>query len=161
MARRCTVCAHLDVAAINTAMLNHKPFLGLAKQFGLKRDALVRHYDTHLPAAMAKAKEEADIRRAIDHVAQFKALNAATVTILAEARRARDNDLALRAIDRLQRQIELQLRVIGELDDRPQINLLVSAEWLAVRGAVLSALRDYPEARLAVAEALAGPELAS
>ncbi len=42
----------------------------------------------------------------------------------------------------------------GELDDRPQVNVLVAPEWLAVRSAVLAALAPYPAARVAVANRL-------
>lgn len=56
-------------------------------------------------------------------------------------------DTALKAIDRIHKQIEL----LGELDDRPQVNVLVMPEWLQLRGAILHALAPYPEARAAVA----------
>ena len=161
MGRRCTVCSHPDRPAVDQMLVNFRSFRSIAARFSLSPQALLRHHDDHLPEALVKAKEAEDIRHAIDHVAQFKALNGATVAILAEARRLGDHDLALRAIDRLQRQIELQLRVIGELDERPQINLLVSAEWLAVRAAVLEALKPYPEARVAVAEHLMRLEAAA
>ena len=56
----------------------------------------------------------------------------------------------------MQKQIELQAKLIGELDDRPQVNLLVAPQWLELRVQILAALQPYPEARLAVAEALSG-----
>ena len=156
MPRVCTVCSHLDRPAIDTAMINHRPFHAIARQFGLKKDALLRHYDSHLPETLAKAAEQEDVRRAIDHVAQLKAINSATLGILRDARQVGDHDLALRAIDRVQKQIELQAKLIGELDDRPQVNLLVAPQWLELRVQILAALQPYPEARLAVAEALSG-----
>jgi len=44
--------------------------------------------------------------------------------------------------------------VEGEIDRRPQINILLAAEWLAVRAELLDALGDYPAARQAVAARL-------
>ena len=154
MPRRCTVCAHPDRPTIDQMLVNLRPFRTIADHFGLSHQAIMRHHDDHLPAALAKAQEQEDVRRAIDHVAQLKVINAATVAILKDARQSGDHDLALRAIDRVQKQIELQAKLIGELDDRPQVNVLVLPEWLAIRSALLAALAPYPEARAAAAKAL-------
>ena len=136
------------------AMINHRPFHAIARQFGLKKDALLRHYDNHLPETLAKAAEQEDVRRAIDYIAQFKAINAAAIAILSVARRTGDHDLALRAIDRVQKHIELQAKLIGELDERPVINVLLDPQWLAIRTALLAALLPYPEARAGAAQSL-------
>lgn len=72
-----------------------------------------------------------------------------TVTMV-ETKHADPRDLVLKTAGRLQPQIELLAKLLGELDDRPQVNILVSPEWLAVRGAVLDALAPYPEARASV-----------
>ena len=92
---------------------------------------------------------------ALDVVAQLKAINEASLAILSEARGRGDADTTLKAVDRIQRQIELQAKLIGELDERPQVNVLVAPEWLTVRSALLEALGPYPEARQAVAGRLA------
>ena len=154
MPRVCTVCAHPDRPAVDQALVNHRSFRNIAERFGLSSQALLRHHDAHLPETLVKAQEQEDVRHAIDHIAQFKAINAATLAILKDARHAGEHDLALKAIDRVQKQIELQAKLIGELDDRPQINLLVAPEWLAVRSALLVALAPFPEARAAAAKAL-------
>ena len=154
MPRVCTVCSHPDRPAIDQSMLNHRPFRAIADTFRVSRQALVRHYDDHLPAALAKAKEAEDVRQAIDHITQFKVVNSVTLAILKEARDRSDHDTALRAIDRVLKQVELQAKLIGELDDRPQVNILISPEWAELRSVILRALAPYPEARLALAEAL-------
>jgi hypothetical protein len=86
---------------------------------------------------------------------QLKAINAASLKILADARMVGDPDTQLKAIDRIHKQIELQAKLLGEIDDRPQVNILVSPEWQGLRNAVLVALVPYPEARLSVVDALA------
>ncbi len=40
------------------------------------------------------------------------------------------------------------------LDERPQVVLVQSPEWVALRGVIVAALAPHPAARLAVAEAL-------
>ena len=49
------------------------------------------------------------------------------------------------------RQIEPQAGVLGELDERQQVDLPAAPERVALRGAVLSALTPYPEVGTAVA----------
>ena len=53
------------------------------------------------------------------------------------------------------RPLELQVKLLGELDERPIVNVLVSQEWVQVRLALLGALQPYPDARAAVTGRLA------
>jgi hypothetical protein len=99
-----------------------------------------------------------DARQAFDVVQALRAINDETRTILREARAVKANGLALQAIARLERQIEVQARLLGQLQDGPTVNLIVSQEWLTVRGALLEALAPYPEARAAVAARLVALE---
>lgn len=159
MPRVCTICTHPERAAINAALVAGTPLRNIAERHGVSATALHRHKEEHVPATLVKAHEAEDVRQALDIVAQLKAINGAALTVLGEARRSGNGELALKAIDRIQRQIELQAKLLGELDERPQVNVLVAApEWLAVRGAIFTALTAYPEARAAVAHALAAGE---
>jgi len=154
MPRVCTICNHTERAAINAALLDGTPYRHIAARYGTSTGALQRHKEEHLPVALVKAQEAEDVRQALDIVAQLKAINGAALTVLGEARRSGNGELALKAIDRIQRQIELQAKLLGELDERPQINLVVSAEWLQVRLVIVQALADHPEAQGAVVAAL-------
>ena len=155
MPRLCTVCTHGERAAIDKALVGGDAFRDIAGRFGLAKSAVARHKGDHLPATLVKAAEAEDVAQAIDVVKQLKAINGASLAVLKEARERRDGDLALKAVDRIQKQIELQAKLLGELDERQTVNILVAPEWLAARAAVLGALRPHPAARLAVAEALA------
>jgi hypothetical protein len=98
--------------------------------------------------------EAVKVEQAIDIVKQLKAINAASVSILHEARLAGNQETALKAVDRVLRQIEFQAKLLGELDDRPQVNVLLAPEWVSIRSTVVSALGPFPEARAAVAQQL-------
>jgi hypothetical protein len=159
MTRVCTVCRHPQRAAIDKALVDGLAVRVIAERYGaLTHTSVLRHKETCLPATVVKAKEAENIDHAIDIARQLTAINRAALSILAEARQAGDPATALRAIDRIQRQIELQAKLLGQLDERPVVNVLVSAEWLQVRSALLTALAPYPEARVAVAERLRGLE---
>jgi hypothetical protein len=155
MPRACTICTHPARAAIDKALAGGATMRELAAKYRVSPDAMERHSAAHLPARIVKAQEAEDVRQALDVVAQLKAINGASLQILSAARAAGDADTALKAIDRIYRQIELQAKLLGELDERPQVNVVLTPEWLAVRHALLMALGPYADARLAVVGALA------
>lgn len=101
-----------------------------------------------------QALEAGKDRHAIDAMQQLKAINAACLEVLRKAREAEDHSILLRAVDRIARQIELQARLLGELQEGATVNILVMPEWQRVRQLVVEALRPYPEARAAVARVL-------
>ncbi len=155
MARRCSVCTHPQRGAIDLALVAGASRNGLATAYGLAETSLRRHEAAHLPAAMVRGEEAREEARALDVIQQLKAINGATLQILKESREGRDNDTALKAIDRIQKQIELQAKLLGELKEGTTVNVLVSPEWIQVRTVILHALDAHPAARLAVAAALA------
>lgn len=154
MPRVCTVCSHPDRPAIDKAIAAGETLRGLSRKHSVSEDALTRHKAEHLPATVVKAQEAQDVRHALDVVGQLKAINRVCLAVLKDARTARDGDLALKAVDRIQRQIELQAKLIGQLDERPVVNILVTPEWMQVRSAIFEALAQHPAARVAVAEHL-------
>ena len=156
MARACTTCAHPERRSIDKDLATgHLVNRRIAARTGLAESSVRRHAAAHLPARLVAAAEAEDVRQALDVLGQLKAINGATLAVLSDARKRGDGDLALKAVDRVQRQIELQAKLLGELDDRPQVNVLVAPEWLLVRSALLDVLRSYPDARSAVAARLA------
>jgi hypothetical protein len=108
-----------------------------------------------------KAQQNAEAEHALDITKQLRAINAVSLSILDEARRSNNPTIALKAIDRVQRQIELQAKLLGELDERPHVDIMLTPEWLSARAALLAALQPYPEARVAVAQRLLSLEAAS
>ncbi len=155
MPRQCSVCTHASLHAIDTALVAGTALRDIAGQFGLSKSAVERHAAEHLPQLLTQAKADEGVAHALDVLAQLKQINASSVAILAEARRAKDGDLALKAVDRIHRQIELQAKLLGDLDERPVVNVLLSPEWAQLRGQLVAALAPFPEARVAVAAVLA------
>ena len=60
----------------------------------------------------------------------------------------------LKAVDRIQRQLELQAKLLGELQQEGTINVTVSPEWVTLRAVILSAVTPYPDAAKAISAAL-------
>lgn len=77
-----------------------------------------------------------------------------TVTMV-ETKHADPRELVLKTAARLQPQIELLAKLIGELDERP-VNVLISPEWLELKAVIVTALEPHSEARESVLRALEG-----
>lgn len=141
---------------METALVSGTGLRDVAGQWSVTKSALHRHKQDHLPAHLAKAKNEETVGQALDVLRQLKAINAACLEILQKSRADGKHSISLGAVDRIHRQIELQAKLLGELQEAaPQVNVLIAPEWHEVRIAVLQALVRYPEARAAVAEVLA------
>ena len=159
MPRTCTICAHTQRSAIEGALIDGGgSFRNIASRFGTSSAALVRHKTDHLPAYLAKAKEAEEVASADTLLRRLVTLTQETMTILHLAKAEKNHELALRAIARAERQLELEGKLLGELQDgtNVSVNVLLAPEWQAVQGCLLHALAPYPEARLAVVDALKG-----
>lgn len=154
MPRVCTVCVHPQRGAIDQALVTGESVRSLASRYvPLSKTALSRHAE-HIPGSLVKAQEETDVRNAIDVVKQLRAINSTCKDILEDARQRKDDDTALKAVDRIYRQLELQAKLLGELNEAPQVNLFLTPEWGRACAVLLRALGPYPEARAAGAAAL-------
>jgi len=154
MPRTCTVCAHADRAAIDAALVQGRPIRDISLQFGVGHMALHRHKTAHLSQALAKAQEAQEVARGDALLAQVRELQARATSILDAAERSGDLKTALAAIAQARGCLELLAKLLGELQEGPTVNVVLLPEWVRVRTAILNALEGYPEARLAVVEAL-------
>jgi hypothetical protein len=154
MPRTCTICNHPQRDAIDLTLLAGEPFRNIAQRFGTSATALHRHKD-HLPGQLAKAHEAAEVVKADTLLDRLKELNLETREILKETRESGNHDLALKAIARVEKQLELEGKLLGELQpEGTTINVYSTPEWLTLRAVVIHALAPYPEAARAVSKAL-------
>ena len=156
MPRTCTICTHSELEAIDGALVAGVPFRRIAARFSLSEASARRHKSDHLPAVLVTGQAVREEAHALDVVKQLRDINAATLAILEDARDTHQSALALKAVDRVQKQIELQAKLLGELQDGQTVNVLVAPEWVSLRATILVALVPFPDAREAVVEALNG-----
>ena len=154
---RCRVCSHPQRPEIDRRLAQGTTNPTIAAEFGMSRDSVRRHRDRHLSSALkavATRRETAGVVKASDRAEE---LYVKARSILDSAEEAGQGSLALAAIKELRATVELLAKLSGELDERPQVNVVnvqASPEWLAIQAQMLSALAPYPEARVAVAGAL-------
>jgi hypothetical protein len=154
MGRICTVCNHPNRANIEAAIVAGTPNRDIACQFNVGRMAVQRHAAEHIAQEIKQSQQAKEEVHALDVARQLREMNTVSLAILQEARKAKENELALKAIDRVCKQLELQAKLLGYID-QPQVNIWVSPEWGAIRTAIIQALMPFQDAKIAVAAALA------
>lgn len=166
MPRVCTVCKHTERSAIDAALVNSEPLRDIAGRFGISKSALERHAGKHLPSTVLAAQDQAEIKRAdallkasnktaADLIDQVETLQKVAQNILSKAYQGETYGIAIQAIREARECLRLQGELLGELDRRPQIGIVIaSPEWQAVRATILNTLADFPDARQAVVKAL-------
>jgi len=160
MSRTCTICTLPadERQAIDTALIGGESARSVASRYvtngrPLGRMAVQRHKE-HLPATLVKAEAVKEATHADDLVEQLKQLRGKAISLLLAAERSGDLRTALAGVREARATIELLLEVEERIDRRPVVNILISDEWLRVRGIIIAALDAHPEARNAVVWAL-------
>lgn len=154
MPRSCTICTHEKRSEIEAAVVKGASFRVIASQFSVGDASIQRHAASHIQASVSNSQAVKEEARGIDVVNQLKAINAITLSILKNARDAKKDTIALYAIDRVMKQLELQAKLLGDIDKPTQVNIYVSPEWRGIRDRIVLALLPYPDARFAVAQEL-------
>jgi hypothetical protein len=154
--RRCTVCFHEGRDEIDRQLSGGSAISAIGAEWGVSTDALKRHKANHLlPEMREKLVEDPDLRD-VDVLAEMKGLYARMKGHLKRVEET-NNWQAIKAFHSEARaDLELLAKLIGQLDERPVVNLSISPEWLEMRAAIVVALEPYSEARDAVLRAIAG-----
>ncbi len=156
MPRSCSVCTHPNRDEIDRALVAGEPNRRIAARCDVTERAIRNHKAGHLPAKLVMAQEAAAVAEADDLLAQVRDLQRRAHNILDKAEEAGELRVALSAIREARGNLELLAKLLGELDDRPQVNVLVSPEWLELRTVIVGALDHHPQARDAVLRAVEG-----
>jgi hypothetical protein len=150
----CSICTHGERERIEQALIKGKPLRDIAGQHSVSRSALHRHKKHHLPPKLAKAEQAQEVAQADDLLEELGKLRRITWAILGKALAANDLKTTLQAVAQAKSNLELMARLEERLRDGVTINILAVPEWITLRTVILRSLEPYPEARLALAEAL-------
>ena len=133
MPRSCPVCDHEDLDEINAALASNERIRTIAERWSVRKTALMRHRNEHLPfsaieakeaeakeaeAKEAEAKEAEEDAPADDLLDQVRELQERALATLEEAEGAEDLNAALRAIREVKGTLELMKKPLNELDER-------------------------------------------
>jgi len=133
MPRSCPICDHEDLDEINAALASNERIRTIAERWSVRKTALMRHRNEHLPYSAIEAKEaeakeaeakEAETKEAEedalgdDLLDQVRDLQDRALATLEEAEEAEELNAALRAIREVKSNLELMTDPLNELDER-------------------------------------------
>jgi hypothetical protein len=138
MPRSCPICDHEDLDGINAALASNERIRTIAERWSVRKTALMRHRNEHLPYSAIEAKEaeakeaeakeaeakEAEAKEAEedalgdDLLDQVRDLQERALATLEEAEEAEELNAALRAIREVKGDLELMTDPLNELDER-------------------------------------------
>ena len=121
MPQTCTICRRENHSEINQALLDGESLRNIARRTGTSTTALHRHKTQHIPRSLVLAKEKVEELQAGTLFEQLRSIGRVTVEIIREARATKNHVIALQAIGRRERQIELEVRLSGEMDDSARV----------------------------------------
>lgn len=161
----CKVCQHIERPEIDRQLASGGTNRGIGEKYGISKDSVRRHRERHLAPALKSVSTRRETQGAVRASDRAEDLYQKASRILETAEDAGQGALALSAIKELRATVELLAKLSGELDERPQVNIVnvqQSPEWLAIQAQMMQALTAYPDARIAVAGALEEmPEVSS
>jgi hypothetical protein len=123
MPRKCSICVHEQRSEIERSVVAGGSYRTVAKQFGVSRDAVVRHR-RHLTAAAPNSLQIEQIFQSGSLVEQLCGLTAEARHLKEKAEIAGDYRTALAAVRELCRIVELIAKLRGELNERPEISVV-------------------------------------
>ena len=123
MPRRCPICDHEDLDEINAALASNERIRTIAERWSVRKTALMRHRNEHLPYSAIEAKEaeakEAEDDAPVDELLdQVRDLQERALATLEEAEEAEELNAALQAIREVKGNLELMTNPLNELDER-------------------------------------------
>jgi hypothetical protein len=169
----CKVCGSEQRHLIELGLVHRIPVRVLARRFDIPKSTVFRHRRMHMPAqlvaaiAMASHPSELDIEQLqrSESEGMIGALvgQRARLQMLSEMAFEAGEINAATTVERaITQSLELTSRLLGMIVQRHDVrstSILISADYLELRGTILMALKPYPEAARAVGAALAKLEL--
>ena len=182
MGRLCSICPHPDVRTMERLVLAGNGIHGVAKEFGVTRDALRRHWENHghtkyslaattlmnqkalpdnsvpdgaqsLPADQVATVAQA-MPGALDLVLLLHTAIKDTARLQKQLEANSDHRGAIVAIQTQRQNLETALKIVQPGSSDPSHQVSSDEDTAAIIDRVLTSLADMPEARERVAEAL-------
>lgn len=145
----CMVCRHPRAPEVNVGIVDGRTYTELSDLVDCSPSTISRHAQ-HLPERVAQAASHEAMVEADTLLGRVRALADEAHRLRRQAEEEGNLSTALRGLREVARLLELEAKVAGDIDERPQIAVVQVEGW----GQVLEALRPYPDALSAVREAL-------
>ena len=163
--RQCSICVHKERPAIDLAIVSHVAMRRIAERFNVSPHAAWRHSKHLGPELKAAIALKLTIRQrdigsvvleeGASTIEQLKAVRAPLFSRYLAAVDTGDDRAVSALAGRLHESLQISAKLAGELVPAisTQIqNIMLSPDYIRLRGDLLAALRPFPEAARAVAD---------
>ena len=154
---RCGICKHPDREELELKLaskaISQATFAKLA-------NSNVATVSRHVRNCIPKRIKESNLKPEPTQVDGLNVVNALisshakTMEILADSLAEGDRRTALMALQTEIRQLELNAKLTGQLNDAPQVNFLLNPEFVRLKQILIKTLEPFPIARVRLSEAL-------
>jgi hypothetical protein len=165
MARRSTIAEHRERAAIELAIARGISYRAAARRYGVSVDAVGRHAREHMPPQL-RAKliagpdldidlgrlRETESQSLLMHLVGLRNRLFASLDVAEECG---DSAMVARVAHQLHENLTITGKLLGDLGvGSTTVNFLISPTYIELRTVLVRALSGFPDAKLAVAQAL-------
>jgi hypothetical protein len=121
---------------------------------GCSKTAIQRHTGHHVSIKVTNAANVIEAREGLDVLNQVLDSHKIVWNIIVNAYENGDMRTVLAAVHTETRQLKLAALVSGQLNESPQMNIMLDAQYLELQTFIVNALEPFPKARLALSAAL-------
>ena len=152
----CKVCKHPKKAEIEQQIAARTVTnVEAARIVGCHPSTISRHMRHHVaPNVHEWLRAEAKERQSANVLDQLTQSHQVTSQILNAALSEGDYRLALKTLGVELKQLKFKAKLTGELNEAPQVNLVLSPEFIQLRQVIMRVLGPHPELREEAAQAL-------
>ena len=156
--KQCIFCNHADRASLEGALLKHEITQQQAADIlKVGQASISKHMRNHVRKAVAEAiSQDMELENGLNVTSQLIEINRVAREILSEARAKGDNYMALAAIARVEKQLELQAKLLGDIATGINIQIIQSPQFVEFKTLILDILNDYPDVKSQVVDNLRG-----
>ena len=153
MPRPCSICAHNKASQINRDLVKGVSPVDVSAKYQVSQFALYRHRKNHLTRSLSEDPKVKELRITDNAVETLRNMLQKLREIEKKAERAKNLNISILAIREVCRITELLEKIAGRLKDS-EVNIYMNLQFVTIQTAIVEALEPYPEAKLAVVEAL-------
>ena len=123
MSPKCKICNHHQRRQIELALLRGHSHRAISQQFAVSHGVVDRHVK-HVSDALKHARELMEVEHGKSLLVQLRELGSQAQYLGVRAERTGDLRSALTALRELTRILELEARLTGELNEKPETKVL-------------------------------------
>lgn len=153
---QCKFCNYRDAAILEGQIATKQITQVQASTIiGCNKSTVSRHMSNCVPKKIAECMRPAPAKEeTLNVVDALTTSHSKTLKILDDSLAEGDRKTALMALQTEIRQLTLNAKLTGQLNEAPQVRLLMHPEFVKLKQILIKTLEPFPDARLKLSEAL-------